>query len=219
MASFELKGRMLPCTVLRPFVGDLRRLVADIHAQVARSPEFFRRLPVLLDVAALGEDRGTLDLSKFLAALRQEGLVPVGVLGGDMALAEQLDLAVVTDRRPEKAAASDTPAQVSAMVVDRPVRSGQQIYAKGQDLIVLGPVAPGAEVIADGHVHVYGPLRGRAMAGALGDASARIFCRELHAELVAVAGLYRVSEDLPEAVIGKSVQVRLSGQQLDFQTL
>ncbi|MBC7238185.1 MAG: septum site-determining protein MinC, partial [Chloroflexi bacterium] len=87
------------------------------------------------------------------------------------------------------------------------------------DLIVLGSVAPGAEVIADGHVHVYGPLRGRAMAGALGDTSARIFCRELEAELVAVAGLYRVSEDLPEAVIGRSVQIRLCGQQLDFQAL
>ncbi|WP_281750713.1 septum site-determining protein MinC [Thermodesulfomicrobium sp. WS] len=219
MASFELKGRMVPCTVLRPFVGDLRRLAADVQAQVARSPEFFRRLPVLLDVAALGEERERLDLPGLVAALRKAGLVPVGVLGGDVALAEQLDLAVVTDHRPEKAAASDAAPQVSAMVVDRPVRSGQQIYAKGRDLIVLGSVAPGAEVIADGHVHVYGPLRGRAMAGALGDTSARIFCRELEAELVAVAGLYRVSEDLPEAVIGRSVQIRLSGQQLDFQVL
>ncbi len=218
MASIELKGRMIPCTVVRPLVGDVAQIEEEVAAQVRRNPQFFHRLPVLVDLAALGEARHEVDVAAVVAALRQHGLVPIGVVGGDGALAEQLGLAVVGDRRAEKSGAPEGAVRppVAAMVVERPVRSGQQVYAKGKDLVVLGSVAPGAEVIADGHVHVYGPLRGRAIAGALGDASARIFCRELYAELVVVAGLYRVSEDLPEEALGRSVQIRLRNHQLEF---
>lgn len=100
------------------------------------------------------------------------------------------------------------------MLVEKPVRSGQQIYAKGRDLIVLAPVGPGAEVIADGNVHIYAPLRGRALAGVMGNENARIFCKELRADLISVAGFYQVSEDLPEDLLGRQVQVRLVGHQL-----
>jgi len=99
------------------------------------------------------------------------------------------------------------------------VRSGQQVYARGQDLTVVGSVGAGAEVIADGNIHIYGALRGRALAGAAGDSAARVFCREFSAELVAVAGHYRVLDDAPAALHGKAVQVRLDGERLLFEPL
>ena len=114
---------------------------------------------------------------------------------------------------------SEAPA-VPAMVVNRPLRSGQRVYARGADLIVIGMVSQGAEVIADGNIHVYGPLRGKAMAGARGDASARIFTTQLDAELLAVAGIYRVVEDkLPAALHNLPVQVRLEGDTLKVEPL
>ena len=99
------------------------------------------------------------------------------------------------------------------------MRSGQQLYADGRDLTVLTAVGAGAEVIADGSIHVYGPLRGRALAGAHGHERARIFCREFHAELVAIAGHYKVLDDIPAALHGKPVQVWLERDELKFAQL
>ncbi|MGC1175922.1 septum site-determining protein MinC, partial [Polaromonas sp.] len=97
-----------------------------------------------------------------------------------------------------------------ALVIDKPLRSGQQVYARGRDLVVLSMVNAGAEVIADGHIHVYAPLRGKAMAGARGNTEARIFALSLEPELLSIAGIYRTSEiPLPEGVWGKPTQVRL----------
>jgi septum site-determining protein MinC len=107
-----------------------------------------------------------------------------------------------------------------AMVVDKPLRSGQRVYAKGADLVVLAVVSYGAEVIADGHIHVYAPLRGRALAGALGDTSARIFTTCMEPQLVSIAGIYRTTEtELPAAVLGKPAQVRLEGEKLVVEAL
>ena len=100
-----------------------------------------------------------------------------------------------------------------------PVRSGQQVYAQSRDLTVCATVGAGAEVIADGSVHIYGALRGRALAGAQGDAKARIFCREFHAELVAIAGHYKVMEEIPKALLGKAVQVWLEDDKLNLAAM
>ncbi len=123
---------------------------------------------------------------------------------------------------PPPAAAQPAPPAGSriAMVVSDPVRSGQRIYAQGTDLIVTATVNPGAEVIADGNIHVYGALRGRAVAGATDDATARIFALTFDPELVAIAGLYAVREDLTGGVpLGRAVQVRLDGEQMRFEPL
>lgn len=101
-----------------------------------------------------------------------------------------------------------------ARIVSEAVRSGQQLYAAGGDLIVLGPVSHGAELLADGNIHVYGTLRGRALAGLKGDIQARIFCRTLEAELICVAGVYMVSEQIKEDYGRKPVQIRLDGENL-----
>ena len=122
------------------------------------------------------------------------------------------------------AAAPATPAALGALVIDKPLRSGQQVYARGRDLVVLAMVNAGAEVIADGHIHVYAPLRGKAMAGARGNMDARIFALELNAELLSIAGVYRTSEHpLPAQVQGKPAQVRLvatpDGDKLVFDAM
>lgn len=125
--------------------------------------------------------------------------------------------------RSRRGAAQEAPAPAAqgapGMMQATAVRSGQQVYADNRDLTVLAAVGAGAEVIADGSIHIYGPLRGRALAGAQGNAKARIFCREFHAELVAIAGHYKVLEDIPAELRGKAVQVWLDGDQLKIAAL
>jgi septum site-determining protein MinC len=107
-------------------------------------------------------------------------------------------------------------AALPALMQHQPVRSGQRVYARNRDLIVMTPVAAGAEVMADGCVHIYGPLRGRVMAGAHGDTEARVFCQAFHAELVSIAGVFRVFETIPPELAGMPVQAWLAGDDLKF---
>ncbi|KFN45345.1 hypothetical protein N790_10200, partial [Arenimonas malthae CC-JY-1] len=120
---------------------------------------------------------------------------------------------------PTPAPAAPAPRAEPGLVHLHPVRSGQQVYAQERDLTVCATVGAGAEVIADGSIHVYGALRGRALAGAAGMATARIFCREFHAELVAVAGHYKVLEEIPKALLGKPVQIWLEHDKLRIEQL
>jgi septum site-determining protein MinC len=142
----------------------------------------------------------------------------------DGAPAEPAPAPARRDPVPEPARATATVAagpnaSQPGLVQATPIRSGQQVYADNRDLTVLSAVGAGAEVISDGSIHIYGALRGRALAGAQGYEQARIFCREFHAELVAIAGHYKVSEDIPAALLGKPVQVWLDGDQLRIEAL
>lgn len=184
----------------------------------------------------------SLDLPALLALLRQHRLQPVAVSGATPALLEQA-LALGLVEAPDEPVLRETPAAAvrevevirevvverqvpvpaeaaRTVIVDKPLRSGQQIYAKGADLVVLALVNHGAEVIADGSIHVYAPLRGKAIAGARGNAEARIFAASLEAELIAIAGIYRTTENpLPDTVLGKPAQVRLEGEKLVMEPL
>ena len=227
MSSFEIKGKVAPCTLFRPLTVDLAALGADVAQRLGQTPEFFRNMAVIVDLSALGDMRDGLDLNAVVRMLRDQGMMPVGIQCGNEyheRLAPNLHLGVFSESRPAPGRpAQETPGTLSqettAMVVDKPVRSGQQVYARGRDLVVLAPVGQGAEVIADGSIHIYAPLRGRVLAGVMGNEGARIFCKELRAELVSVAGLYRVSEDLPENLLGVSAQIRLTGRQLLIEPL
>ena len=136
--------------------------------------------------------------------------------------------AVETAAAPAAAAAPEQPSEPAptlvqaggqTLVIDRPLRSGQQIYAKG-DLVVLAPVSHGAEIIAEGNIHIYAPLRGRALAGVHGNHDARMFCTCLEPELISIAGIYRTTENpLPADVLGKSVQIRLEEEKLMIEPL
>lgn len=186
-----------------------------------------------------------LDLAALLSLLRGYRMQPVAVSGAGpelLARALALGLAEAPDVDPapraeprvqevvrevvrevvvERAAPVEVPAEAPrTLVIDKPLRSGQQVYAKGADLVVLALVSHGAEVIADGHIHVYAPLRGKAIAGARGNTEARIFAASLEAELIAIAGIYRTTENpLPDTVLGKPAQVRLEGEKLVMEPL
>jgi septum site-determining protein MinC len=200
----------------------------ELAQQVERSPRFFQSAPVVLDLK--GAD-GFTDASEFAGAaqlLREHTLALVGVQNaepGQLGAAAAAGLASFAPsatqpsrRTPQPAAAAVAavvpPPRASARLVTGPVRSGTQIYARGTDLVVTASVSPGAELVADGNIHVYGPLRGRALAGASGDTGARIFCSRLDAELVSIAGRYLVSEQLPAEQRGFPVQIALVDDQL-----
>lgn len=206
------KGRMMTLTVLEVRETDLARIDAALGRQLERSPAFFESMPVLLSLPA-----GPIDVAAVVRLLRSHALVPVAILGRHSEHADSAraaGLGVLSDERQPRGQSESRPQRQPTRVIDTPVRSGQQVYARGTDLVVTAAVSEGAEVLADGHIHVYGALRGRALAGASGDAGARIFCRRFEAELVAVAGNYKVAEDMDEVLRGKAVQVRMEGDNL-----
>jgi septum site-determining protein MinC len=221
--GLEFKGRMMTLTVARVTQPHLDILATQLETQLARAPGFFAGLPLLLELAD-----EAIDLPGVVGLLRKHGLTPVGVYRPTAAQAQaarDADLGVIDDNRSAREdAASDAAAAGKdkprpARIVTEPVRSGQQVYARGSDLVVINSVGAGAEVIADGCVHVYGALRGRALAGVQGDATARIFCRDLGAELVSIAGVYKVAEDIKETLLGRSVQVYREGDKLKIEKL
>lgn len=157
-------------------------------------------------------------LAKFRAQYESSGDAAPPSATAASAPSTRTDTAVATEAAAAKAAPAPHGGQ-PGMIQTAPVRSGQQIYADNRDLTVLTSVGAGAEVLADGSVHIYGALRGRALAGAQGNEKARIFCREFHAELVAIAGHYKVLEDIPKELRGKAVQIWLENEQLNIAAL
>jgi len=233
-SAFALRSAKLTTVALLLETAEPGALAAALEAQASGTAPLFENDPVIVDLAKLRDADEPLAWDELLPLLRRHGMVPVAVRGGSAAQMEAAYTAGLIDA-PEgqpaavPAAASSTlpadPAPAAAapvppMIVDRPLRSGQQVYARGTDLIVLGLVSHGAEVIADGHIHVYAPLRGRAIAGARGDASARIFTTCLEAQLISIAGTYRTSETpLPDTVLARPAQVRLDGERLVVEPL
>jgi len=220
---------MIPITVLNVLTGDLERFAGQLARKVKQVPSLFQGMPVVLDLQAVNAADQDIDIARLALLLGDQGLVPIGMRNGNTEqreMARNFGLAVLPDsdgpREPRggtRAAEPAPPQPAAAKVVTQPVRSGQQIYAEGGDLIVLASVSPGAEILADGHIHVYGSLHGRALAGVQGNEAARIFCSKLYAELISVAGLYRVYEDLDERLRGKPAQIFLRDQQLIAESL
>jgi septum site-determining protein MinC len=233
MAAGNLvQGALFTVMVVR--AGMLRdpEFAYELAQQVERSPRFFLNAPVVLDLRGAA-DFATAD--EFAAArelLHEHTLALVGVQNAEpaqLAAASAAGLASFaptaiqpSGRRATRAAAPEPPPtalaaaapRLAARLVTTPVRSGTQIYARGADLVITATVSPGAELVADGNIHVYGALRGRALAGASGDTAARIFCSRLDAELVSIAGRYLVSEQLPPEHHGAAVQIALVDDQL-----
>jgi septum site-determining protein MinC len=203
-----------------------------LYERVAKAPNFFRNTPVVLDLTNTHETKSEGDLAIAVGAIRGYGLIPIGVRGGTDELREQahlMELAVFPRSRKDNEALTRNrsisqkpvtkPKPVTTKIIDGPVRSGQRVYAQGGDLVLLAPVSSGAEVVADGNVHAYAPIRGRVLAGVLGDESACIFCKDLSAELVSIAGRYKVSEDLESRYMGRLIAVSLRGDSLIFKKL
>ncbi len=228
--SFRLKGSLVTLSILKPLNTDLPAIEAGLEQRVSQAPALFDRAPLLIDLADLPAG-AELDLPALKALVARHGFVPVAVRGGGEAMATQaaaLGLGVLGDSRlpvdppppaepaaesPPPASEPSEPAPATTRLVTEPVRSGQQVYSPG-DLVVLAGVSPGAELLAEGHIHVYGPLRGRALAGLRGNTRARIYCRALEAELIAVAGCFQVAEDIDPGLHGRPAQVYLNGEDL-----
>ncbi|MCC5809549.1 MAG: septum site-determining protein MinC [Ectothiorhodospiraceae bacterium] len=232
--ALELKGRMMTLTMLRLLNPSVEVLAEALDRKMQEAPDFFRHLPVVLDVEAVADTDLYLDLAGLVGLLRAREFLPVGIRGGDerwSQAAETAGLGVFSGgadtagnggrKREEAADVQPAPSADGSpsLVVTQPVRSGQQLYARGGDLIILSSVSPGAELLADGHIHVYGTLYGRALAGVRGDANARIFCQGFRAELVSVAGTYSVSEQFDEGLLGRPVQVSLVEDSLHIRRL
>ena len=200
-------------------------ILDELTGRVASAPLFFQRTGVCLDLTVLGRDPQLEEMRAVMDAVRRAGMLPVGLVGGSAAvesLAVTLELPVLSPSRPQTQtvpvvqAAERAEPGIPALIQHQPVRSGQRLYARSRDLVVTSTVGAGAEAISDGCVHVYGSLRGRAVAGARGDAGARVFCQEFRAELVSIAGVFRVFETLPPELADKPVQAWLDGDDLRF---
>lgn len=224
----DIKSTQLPSLVLWIKTLDLESLSSDLKERVEQTPDFFNEEPVILDISALAKEKGELPFTAWLDLCREYRMVPVGCRGGTAKQNKQvqsLGLALLPEgtQAPESPIIKEievkvevpVPTRIPTQVLDKHLRSGQQFYAKNCDLIVLAPVAAGAEIISDGNIHVYSPLRGKAIAGAQGDRQARIFVSSFEAELIAIAGVYRTldAEDHKEVWHGKTVCISLTAEQ------
>lgn len=239
-APARLRGGTFTMMILDvPADGDA---ISGVEAKIAQAPSFFESAPIVLDLSEVADD-APLDLRDLVNRLRSLDLVAVGVQnGGDLQNAAALSAGLCPfpawrsgRQRPGRATAAtpaddeprrETPSERNegaeggqpSEVVTTPIRSGRRVLARG-DLVAMAPVSAGAELIADGHIHVYGPLRGRALAGVHGDHGARIFCQSLEAELVSIAGAYLVRDDIDESLIGQPVQIYLNGERVEVAPL
>jgi len=228
---------MASFTVLRLRSTDIELVERQLRIKTAQLPSLFLDAPVLVDLAGLGDEAASLSLGELVRAMRACKLVPVAAanvpdglrgavsdaglglwrapLGGRPRPAPDLDVETPAPEPPPTAGpTAGPPAAARApftgpLVVTKPVRGGQVVHARDNDMVVLAPVNPGAQVIADGHLHIYAPLRGRAVAGASGLPGARIFCQKLEAELVAVSGAYVMADEIPAGLRGRAVQIFL----------
>jgi septum site-determining protein MinC len=242
----ELKIGQVGIANLRVRTLDVAKLAEEMRDRVARAPKLFARAAVIVDFGGLPGTPPLADARALVDALRDAGVIPVALAYGsndNEQLAVQLGLPLLAKFRaqyepvggasaptapaqpvavepaPTKAALATAVSTQPGLVQTAPVRSGQQVYADNRDLTVLAAVGAGAEVLADGSIHIYGALRGRALAGAQGFEQARIFCREFHAELVAIAGNYMVLDEVPKELHGKPVQVWLENNELRIAAL
>lgn len=209
-------------------------ILDELSGKIATAPQFFQQTAICLDLRDLDTPPEAAEMRAVIDAVRRSGMVVVGFAEGpaSAALAQELALPVIAGFKPQAAPArapapapapAPTPPPqlqgLPALIHTQPVRSGQRLYARDRDLIVTATVGAGAEVMADGCVHIYGSLRGRAMAGVRGDSNARVFVREFRAELVAVAGVFKVFEQLPAELAGHPVQALLTDDELRFVRL
>ncbi len=232
-SCYDIKSADLSMVALLLKTTDTQAVSDALSRQLAESPDFFDQDPVIIDLSGLNssEDGFSIDFPGLIRVLKMHALVPLAIKGADGLVLEQAKTAGLVDaadariRRsvpvsealpvntapaPSESVVAPVVGPLGALVVDKPLRSGQQVYAKGRDLVVMAMVNPGAEVIADGNIHIYATLRGKAIAGARGNTDARIFALAMEPELISIAGVYRTSENtLPKEVLGLPAQVCL----------
>ena len=244
LEPFRLRGANFNLLVMRLLDHRVEAVVPALGDQFRRAPGFLRFAPIVVGLDDIEARPHEVDFAGLVAQLRAIEIVPIGTVGGtpEMRVAAQgagLPPLRMAGGREEEVPLAPAPAYAPpvvqapppapepmpqgiakpAMVIDQPVRAGQRIWAQGSDLVIVGTVNRGAEVIADGNIHVYGRLLGRAIAGGQDNAEARVFAMNFDPELVSIAGYYAVREGLGEAPIGKAVMARLVGEHMRFDPL
>lgn len=228
----EFKSTSLTIPVLLLTSNDLDVIDQQLKAKVDQAPEFFKNSPLLIDLQKLNSQSLAISIADIIEILKKHGFMPIGIRSGN----EQQNADILALQLPvhsphgqstplsakEHSKTLPTPSveevaepepKLENKLITHPIRSGQRVYAKG-DLVVTATVSAGAEIMAEGNIHVYGSLRGRALAGVLGNTESRIFCSDLQAELISIAGIYRISDDLDKSLQHKPVQVILDKQSL-----
>jgi septum site-determining protein MinC len=202
----RLKGRLYTVTVIQLLQADSTVFASQMQDYVEQAPKLLSFMPVVLDCSLLNQGLAT--LKPYLDILKKLNIYLIGLQGtqtwlSDLAHKHQLAIFQSSanqdrDIRPKEVVVPEPKAIVRpTKIISQPVRSGQQVVCQDGDLIIISSVGHGAELLSDRHIHVYGPLRGRALAGIKGDKQARIFCTQLDAELVSIAGYYRLRESIP----------------------
>lgn len=241
----KLKGEMSMLNVLYLQGLDLQTLCAELEQKRDEAPQFFMQSPIIVDCAALGDTAEQFDFLLLRQNLLDLGFIPVGIRNNPATMNAQLvnaGWAVMRESRSSTGASTETsvsdvaseanqppqetapeqqtaPVGIKSLTIDRPVRSGQQVYAADADMTVLAQTSAGSEIMADGSIHVYGALRGRVLAGARGNEQARIFCQSLQAELIAIAGRYQLLDESDTKLKGKPAMIRLDGEKLIIEPL
>lgn len=237
-AAFQLKGRLFTLSVLQLTNHHIDQIEQDLAQKKEQAPNFFNQAPVVIDLLDLEKNENLdFDLKALNQVLAKHTLIPVGYCAKTNAWQEKikaLNLPILTEARltaqprsnqdsKENQSKNNTkkpPETIKhqyskqSLIIDTPIRSGQQIYASEGDLIITSTVSPGAELLAEGSIHVYGTLRGRALAGINGNSDARIFCHQLEANLISIAGQYRLFEDGYQGEQSRSHQIYLKDGQL-----
>ena len=226
----EFKGSSFTLSVVHLHHHDPEVIRKALQDKIDQAPDFLRNAPVVLNVATL---TGDVNWKQLQQAVLATGLRIVGVSGcKNEALKRMIvraGLPVLAEGKegkkrseppePEAKPIVAEPVATKTRIVNTPVRSGQQIYARNADLIVTSSVSAGAELVADGNIHIYGMMRGRVLAGASGDRDCQIFCTNLAAELVSIAGEYWIMDQIPEEFFGKAARLSLQDGALTIQTL
>lgn len=221
--AFQLKGSLLTITVLQLLNTDSQTFAHQLKALIQQTPNFFRNAPIIIDLEKLAQSRDAIDFTRIKTELLNHGLIPVGIRNGNETQnqsAVKAELGILTSSKTEQPKAATTgDKHTTSKLITQPVRSGQQIYVTHGDLIVASSVSPGAELLADGNIHVYGTLRGRALAGVSGNLHARIFCHKLEAELVSIAGFYKLHDDIKLPASESGIQIYYEDEQLKIEAI
>ena len=226
--SAELKGSSFTLSALHLVDSDINKATAFLADKVKQAPGFFTSAPIVIDITQAGDH---IDFAALKHSIEETGFIPVGISGckneTQQLQVKSAGLAIMNAApptpTPSEIQSNNTPVteplSAKTKTITTPVRSGQQIYAPNCDLVIVNNVSAGAEIIADGSIHIYGTLRGRAIAGANGQRSAQIFCQNLQPELVSIAGNYWLSDKITEEFWGKNVVISLSENNLKIELL
>ncbi len=233
----QLKGSVVTTFILELYRYSSTEFSQQLQNKIDQAPEFFKQSPVIINLDKVDASITHIDLDELLTLCRQFGLQPMAFRCTDVRFLNDIKLTGLTllSETPtrtyankqvdaplpetQSAETSEIIAPRSSKIISRPVRSGQQVYAQGADLIILSHVSEGAEVLADGNIHIYGHLRGRALAGVKGDSLARVFCNKMQAELISIAGIFLLSDALRKKVWLQPAQVYLDEQTLHIESI